>query len=193
MILRNLVLGACAAVVLAPTAASAERWTHHDAAGDVIELSEKDGRETETALPDDATTDVRRITVAHAARQVRISVRVEDVVRGPRAAFAQVATSEGRKFELMRMQSPDFTFFELSRVRDGGSVACAGKSASIDVVTDMVVLTVPRRCLGAPDWVRVGAGYVTFSEHDDWGRVDDALRSGLGDETLRMSPRVRRG
>lgn len=192
--LTRTLVGLCAAAVLAPTTASAEQWVHRDATGDVVEVGfdPETEQETETPAPDDTTTDVRWVKVTHAARQLRVAMRVEDVARGPRLAVLHLRTSHGRRFEVARMRAPESSFYAITR-GDGRFVRCAGKSSSMDVVTDLVSLTVPRHCLGDPDWVRVGAGYVTFSaDMLDDVRADDALRRGVRD-MLRMGPEVHRG
>jgi hypothetical protein len=199
---RTLVgLGAVVVAVI-PTAAAAEQWTHRDAAGDVVQFTwDYESVKTTTELPDDVSTDVRRLTITHAPHELRISMRVQDIVRGTRAAELYVRTAEGRRFEVhaYAIRTRAFSGPYIVSVPTHESVECSGQSASLDPDTDKVYVTLPRRCLGDPRWVQVGATYVTEQEYEseegsfNYARnADDALREGVR-YRLAMSPRVRVG
>jgi hypothetical protein len=194
-------LGAVVVAVI-PTAAAAEQWTHRDATGDVVQFTwDYESVKTTTELPDDVSTDVRRLRITHAPHELRISMRVQDIVRGTRAAELYVRTAEGRRFEVIAyaFRTRAFSGPYIIAVPTRESVECSGQSASLDPDTDKVYVTLPRRCLGDPRWVQVGATYATEWKYESEEgffnyaeNTDDALREGVR-YRLAMSPRVHVG
>jgi hypothetical protein len=201
---RTLVGLGAVVVAVVPTAAAAEQWTHRDATGDVVQFTyDFESVRTTTELPDDVSTDVRRLTITHAPHELRISMRVEDIVRGTRVAELHVRTAEGRRFEVTAyaVRTRAFSGPYIIAVPTRERVRCSGQSASLDPDTDKVSVTLPRRCLGDPRWVQVGATYATEGEFESeveeghfnyFENIDDALREGVRYRPV-MSPRVRVG
>ncbi|MBD3947417.1 hypothetical protein [Nocardioides ganghwensis] len=196
---RTLVGLGVVVVAVVPTAAAAEQWTHRDATGDVVQLTwDYESVKTTTELPDDVSTDVRRLTITHAPHELRISMRVQDSVRGTRTVELYVRTAEGRRFEVWASAFRARVFDAPSIVATPSHehVRCSGQSATLDPDTDKVSVTLPRRCLGDPRWVQVAAAFTTESESesdaDFFRNTDDALREGVNDRLL-MSRRVRVG
>lgn len=166
--------------------ADAEVWSTTDAAGDVRSYHVE--TEEEGVAPEQAAGDVRRFAVSHTARHVtlRLTMRkklpkqdwmVFERIRTPRAAF-------------------DLTVFRFSF---GGGVSftkangfkeqrCRGISVKYDA--NAIQIAVPRRCIGNPSVVRIGAGVSTQDSERFY--ADDALRSAVG-AYLKLSPPVRRG
>ena len=196
---RTLVGLGAVVVALVPTTAAAEQWTHRDATGDVVQFTyDHETVRTTTELPDDVSTDVRRLTITHAPHELRISMRVADIVRGTRSVTLYVRTAEGRRFEVwaaaFRARVSDTPSIIAVPTRE--YVKCSGQSASFKPDTDKISVTLPRHCLGAPRWVQVGATYATEPEYVSDSlyakNTDDALREGVR-YRLAMSPRVRVG
>lgn len=201
---RTLVGLGAVVVAVVPTAAAADQWTHRDATGDVVQFTyDFESVRTTTELPDDVSTDVRRLTITHAPHELRISMRVEDIVRGTRVVELYVRTAGGRRFEVIAyaFRTRAFSGPYITAVPTRERVRCSGQSASLDPDTDKVSVTLPRRCLGDPRWVQVGATYATEGEFESeveeghfnyFENIDDALREGVR-YRLTMSPRVRVG
>jgi ABC-type uncharacterized transport system substrate-binding protein len=196
---RTLVGIGAIVVAVVPTTAAAEQWSHRDAAGDVVQLTyDNESVRHTTELPDDVSTDVQRLTVTHAAHELRMSMRVADIVRGTRSVTVQVRTAGGRRFEVWAAVFRAEVSYTPSivAVPSHEYVRCSGPSVSFDTDTDKVSVTLPRRCLGDPRWVQVGATYATeprYESDSDYAKnTDDALREGVGYRVV-MSPRVRVG
>ena len=84
--------------------------------------------------------------------------------------------------------------FDLSRM-SGKRVHCTRVKRSVDRVANRATVSIPARCLGRPDWVRVGAGAVKLDLSDENAftfLVDDAIQGAMAIDTLTMSPRVLR-
>ena len=77
----------------------------------------------------------------------------------------------------------------------GRPVRCADARRYVDRETETAVARIPRRCLGFPEWVRVGAGAQTFEEtrRSFSLAIDDGLLDGDFADRLTLSPRVLRG
>lgn len=74
---------------------------------------------------------------------------------------------------------------------DSGVRSCRGAAASIRTGRDRITLSLPRRCLRTPRWVRVGADVYSFSQHgttfDRWypaGWHGDELAPVVGRKVL---------
>ncbi len=106
---------------------------------------------------------------------------------------AQIKTNK-LSYELVLFKSEGLGLaggFGLTTKR-GKTIKCAGKSKEISVTDDLIEMSVPRKCLGSPRWIKVGIGAINYIEPDFFG--DDALRSGIRtDGDLVYGPKLKRG
>lgn len=186
-------------LALGATPARAAVHSHADAVGDVVVGSCADPEDesscTEKVDPGVRNGDIKALSFRHTTDRVVVRVRHRDLNKAfTHGHLVQVVTDEGLRREVNVVAGagsaqPDMV--EVSRP-NGAVVSCAGVRASYDLANEVALVSVPRRCLGTPRWVRVGVG--AFSMTDDFStvRVDDGLRAGVGD-LLAMSPRIRRG
>jgi hypothetical protein len=170
-----LVVAAATIVPLVPTAAHADKYVASDATKDVVLLA-SDG--TTTAEPDRIEGDILRSTVRHKSRRVVMTMRFAElsaVGLGDLHVFAirsnklnrvvSVDTGPGHWGGKVEVFKPN-----------GKKVRCAARRAvSYDLNTATV--SIPRRCLGNPRWVKVGMQHGTFVTQDEI-HVDDALTNG---------------
>ena len=195
---------ACAAVLLTTgmSPASAAIWRHNDAVGDV--QSETDSYDEETgeghesdlvAAPENTDTDITRIRVAHRDHRVVLKTTLRDVSAA--SGFVVYELRAGaRRYSVMQRLGKDrlFPAFGLSRM-NGSPVRCSGVKRSVDRLNDRATVSIPARCLGRPDWVRVGTGAVKLDMTDEFAftiLVDDAMKEATALDDLAMSPRVHR-
>lgn len=182
-----LCLATVGAIVLPATAHAAD-WTGRDARGDVVRVTSAGG----VVVPQERRTDAVAVRGSYAQERLTVVVRARDLDR--RSGQALVAIAAGTKdFEATARigNSKLFPRFELTQ--NDKQVSCEGKRRTVDLDRDLVRLSVPASCLGAPSSVRIGAGLLTVRKTDGAVFADDALRAdGIGDEIV-LSPRIRRG
>jgi hypothetical protein len=147
-----------------------------------------------TSAPENTDTDVSRIRVAHRTHRVVLKTTLRDLNAASGYVFYDIRTGAGR-YSVMQRLGKDrmYPAFDLSRM-SGKPVRCAGVKRSVDRVNDRATVSIPARCLGRPDWVRVGAGAVKLDMTDTSFTflVDDALQEATDLDKLAMSPRVHR-
>ena len=101
-----------------------------------------------------------------------------------------------RRYSVMQRLGTDrmFPALHISRGNED-RVRCTGVERSVDRAGNRATVSIPRRCLGSPGWVRVGAGVAKFdaTETSFTYLLDDALRDAVVVDELALSPRVRRG
>lgn len=196
-------LAGVAALTLTGVApASAARWTHDDAVGDVQSLTDPvdpgtgDSPDSEpVALPDNTDTDVTRVTVSHRTHRVVLDAALRDVQTTSGFLAYDIRTGTRRYVVMQRLGSDRTVPAFLFERANGHRVRCAGAEHSVDRAADTATLNIPRHCLGAPRWVRVGVGAAKFAETDTTTTfvADDALQDAVVKDDLALSPRVRRG
>jgi hypothetical protein len=192
--------GAAALTVAGMSPASAASWAHEDAVGDVRSYTWDERKGTESGpdpRPANTDTDIARFSARHTPRRVVLTTTLRDITPASGVTVYQIRTGN-RAYEAVqrlgtkREMGPAFRLYRLN----GDPVRCKGVRRSVDRTTEQAVVSIPRRCLGRPRWVRVGAGAVNVSETRTTFRLffDDALRAGAGDlDNLRLSPRIRHG
>ena len=195
---------ACAAAMFTASVspASAAIWRHNDAVGDVqsetYSYDEETGEEYESGLvaaPENTDTDVSRIRVSHRTHRVVLKTTLRDLNDASGFVEYDVRTGARRYLVMQRLgRDRSWPAFHLSRMNGSGD-RCAGVKRSVDRVNDRATVSIPARCLGRPDWVRVGAGAVKLDMTDDFAftvLVDDAMQGAAALDKLAMSPRVHR-
>lgn len=173
--------------------ASAETWTRADARGDVEHLTADFDDPEITPAPEDAHTDITRVTVRHRTGRLVVDTRFRDLRGGPFFLNVEMRTSWGEA-GLLVMRQPGARLFQVAaETADGGGITrCSGKRVEIDRDRDRIRLDVPRSCLGAPTWVRARVDMMTgdLTSGEDVGidELPDSERRGV-----RFSPKVRVG
>lgn len=183
-------LTAGALVLAAGSTAHAADWVHVDPAGDVAKATYSETQEDPgfTAAPEERRIDVRRVRVVHRSTQVLVKFKTREALPGRDfAIFAEIKTPDAR-YGVERVSlfgESDTTFTKGTRAR-----SCRGLKVTIDRPARTATISVPRRCLESPRWVRVGLGVLRFRGETVY--ADDGLSARIGDGLV-LSPRVRRG
>lgn len=172
---RPLAATGLAAAVLVGLAspALAETDVHTDARNDVALIGPGGGLGNEPQ-PERTDPDIRSIKVVHGASSVVVRIKVADLDPAVGHLVAgRIRTAEG-----------DAAFgwgAKPGRPVRGGVFTADGKrcraatAPKIDPDSSVVRVTVPRSCLGDPEWVRVGAGLASYTRLDGGDLyVDDA-------------------
>jgi hypothetical protein len=221
-ILRATVGAALTLALLAPTAAYADRWSSTDAEGDVEGWTyspepEPCGTFSDVDGAEETHEDITRLGVRHTRRAVVVTVRFRDLqadlehwttvyIRGSRGGFwldlDRYQTSNG-KWHTMTFLSDAPQYPDPEDIDECGGfgfisfdIGCRIQP-DIDVAADLVRLSVPRKCLKNPRWVRIGAGSARFVEPEDpedptFGAFSDAWDGGtvLTKWQISYGPRV---
>ena len=193
--------GAVALTITGMAPVSAAYWAHDDAVGDVQAqtdtFDEGTGEVHEgepTVAPDNTDTDVTRVRVNHTHRVV-LGTTLRNLTVHSGFAVYDIRTATQSYVVLQRLgRDRTLPGFFISRA-NGDRVRCAGVTRSVDRVANRATLRIPRRCLGRPEWVRVGAGVAKFSatETSFTFFADDAMQDAVISDELGLSPRVLHG
>jgi len=193
-ILRTLAVATAVGTALAATAlpAHAARLTLADPAGDTWSAAEP----AEPAASA-RNTDLRRTRIVHGDRRVALRVRYSDLVRPRRGETITLAvrlrTNDGPKrnaFVIARAASPRGQH-TLVVERNQATVSCPGLRHTIGYAADVVVLSVPRTCLGNPRWVQLMVVALDLDNRTSAATVDDA--ASTKSEPTRWTRRLRKG
>jgi hypothetical protein len=186
---------ALALALLAPTAAHADRWTGTEAAGDVRAWNFEPepapcGTDTQVDGIAETHTDLTAVTVRHTRRAMVVTSRFRDLDADlPTILFVNVRSSTGGWWlDLWRDQTRTGTWRtttflggepefpdpdEIGPCGEYGlgiaGIGCRIKR-DLDFEADHIRLTVPRRCMDNPRWVRVAA---SNQRSEDSGTEDD--------------------
>lgn len=204
MIRSTRTLAALAAAAVLTTAAaspaSAARWSHDDARGDVLAVTESaDGSQASAdpvVAPEVTTTDITRVVVRHQARRLVLETELVDIAAVSGLLVQHLRTDAGAYGLTLRLgRDRTFPAFDLRRRGRSSPVRCEGLERTVDRAADLATVSIPRHCLDHPETVRVGTGAMDF---DFTGSsvstsADDALRDAVVRDRLRMSPPVARG
>ncbi|TYL51334.1 hypothetical protein FXB39_08865 [Nocardioides sp. BGMRC 2183] len=201
--------------------AHAERWVSADPAGDVAHHAMPDPETedpdpcmdgTEAPATEETTTDLTRVSVRHRPRSVALALTVREL--GDERWFASLpllADTGAYQIDAWRIDADGVVRWGFSRLgrtfpepkvnEDGCSTyayvttmrECRGRRASVDADHDRLILRIPRRCLNAPRWVRVGASTSRVEGTDFY--VDQWTPNGRPSTEVfgPLGPKVRRG
>lgn len=178
------------ATVASPARADQERID--DATGDVKELATTDGTLTVAPAPENRAQDIVSARAAYARGKVRLRTTVRAL---PAAGFGlqwDVRTADVRWKVYYDNEdgTPEVALF----VDQGGQSPCAGLRGSHSRKTDTVRVVLPRSCIGAPRWIRFGAGTIHFLGDGSGGYAADDGRGRKRISTtldLRLGSRIR--
>jgi hypothetical protein len=104
------------------------------------------------------TVDVIRTVAAHRPRVVTSMTRMVDLRRvGRRQGFeTKIDTPSGLFIAVIQARKGDWAGQHfLLGYNAPGTVRCPGLTHDLDYEANRVTLTVPRRCIGTPNWVRL--------------------------------------
>jgi len=172
------------AVVVVATPAHADRQTTTDAARDVYRVP---AGGVPTLARDNRTHDIVRAGAVHDGPVLTLWLQVRRLARGAYIASWHLrAPGQTWSVHFDREDGPAYTslFHGPAEVLD-----CDGLRGRALARRERVVVTVPRRCIGRPDWIRFGAWmrHETPTVH----LIDDArIPAGFRAEAPRLGPRV---
>ncbi|QWC86251.1 hypothetical protein KLP28_06005 [Nocardioidaceae bacterium] len=189
----------CAAsLALGAAPAHAETFDHDDATGDVRSVDDT-GDDADDTQPEplEDRADIVQLRVRHGIARLIMRVEVADLTRRDTAFLGPV-------FDIrtpQRRYTVDLTALNLrgGAVRDvslfgpRGSVRCRGIFADLDFTGDVAMVSVPRRCIGSPRRVEIGAGMVQMLRDGERILADDAQRDGTIRNQLTLSAPIRSG
>jgi hypothetical protein len=208
-VLAGLLIAVCAA-----PAASAQTWQDEDPRHDVQAVTHYGG--SSQCGVDEATTakqpraDIRRLTVDHGPETIALSLSMKRVKRGDgdtsyllrlrvpggdrwNVRVSGQFTGEPVYVALLGTLAPNACGEVLP---DSNPTPCTGLTGLVDPRLDRVEVSLPRACVGNPDWVRVGAesyvhifadGHGSYASWTDTWSPDGATAPGS------YGPRVRQG
>lgn len=112
--------------------------------------------------------DVVRAVVRHGRYQVRMKMTFSDLRRDEPQQYGAYIVFSRLRFAAVyvnarpgRWQGRHLMIVGRILV-DESRVKCRGLKHTIDYATDQVSISVPRRCIGRPDWVKVGMSNFMF-------------------------------
>lgn len=189
-----------AALALTAVPAHAALYSHTDAVQDVVvETCPGEDFEDCTSAVDKAKAegDIVRANIRHQSKRVLIRVKMRELSnKGVRGHFIRIVTNEGieRWVNVLAFHGTLQPQFKELVNRNEDKVRCSGLWAGYDGATDVATFIVPRSCLSYPRWVRVGVGAFTASEDFDAFGADDLMKpNGVSQDTIALSPRIKRG
>lgn len=186
-------VAALAAATLAAAAlpAVAAQTSHRDATGDVVLLGVEN--DSVTPQPSWKAGDIRRIGVAHRVHLVSVRLGFRDVARRTSNSYSYHIRTPHRGFWLIGYtahEEPQGSWF-LIRPNRGTPLRCAGLHHRVDYANEKVKVSLPRRCIGVPARVRVGASATTWIDAKEQTRRDDAYSTNRAERTV-LGPWLRR-
>jgi hypothetical protein len=179
---------AVSVIATGTAAAQAEVLVTPDASGDVVGvLIYSDG--TRTPYPETEDGDIVRTRVAHRDDRVRIRIEYRDLLRkGHRDDFVRIRTDEGLKRDIIVESGPRNPRGRATMYRGLWSFKCQVDHRK-SFRDSVLVIDVPRSCLGNPSWVRFRAVTASTCCSGEQTFYDAALTSNE-DEERDLSPRV---
>jgi hypothetical protein len=192
-LVRSALLVAVAlALPLVPSAAEANRYTHVDATGDVVQSTNGSGF---TPASDRVVGDIAYTTITHKRRNVLMRIQYRDLVPDTEInghLFTIKTPSMRRDVTLVATKGAYGGRAFMSKP-SGKKVTCHVKR-TIDYTINRATVKVPRSCLGNPRWVKVGmAGvFLTGLGSSDVQYIDDAQTAGTLGTGPKLSPKVKR-
>lgn len=177
----------------APPATAGER-SHRDPAHDVIAVPPSVGSlpAHPVLAPKMARADIVKIRVVNGARRVRVILTMRNLAKvgGTTYFYAALRTRRGEWQVVFQTEPGTWGGSKpLFRDRDGNPRACARVRHSVNYRANTAALSVPRRCLKRPRFVRVYSDVSLFER--GWSYSDRAYSTGL-DQGIVFGPKVYR-
>lgn len=182
-----------AAALLAPAAAHAGSLTISDGTGDSWQEEISDGEVTGFSPAGSAVNaDVVAVKVKHSQRRVVVRTTFLDLSSKAEGVVTQtkVKTDEGKRYRIVFVKDGD-------RRGSTGYLAgrrCAGIHEKVSFSRNVVKISVPRRCLSAPRWIKVVSGGGNHWEQGDGSRASYRdIAGSAGPSLTGKSGKIRRG
>lgn len=182
-----------AATLLAPVAAQAASLTIGDGTGDSWREEITDGKVTGFSPAGSAVNaDVVAVKVKHGGRRVVVKTTFLDLSSKAEGVVTQtkVKTNEGKHFRLVLAKDGD-------RRGTKGYVSgrrCGGVHEKVSFTKNIAKISVPRRCLSNPRWIKVVSGGGNYWEPGDGSRASYRDVAGSAGASLSgKSGKIRRG
>lgn len=151
------------------------RSSTSDASGDVLVGGHGTDPEAVATAPRNAITDIVRTTVDHGADEVTVTAEFRDL--RPRQYLDLTAyVTTNRTGSRLPAQATALAYRGETSVDvyDAGGSRCAGATVDVDFDTNMLTMTLPRSCLGEPQWIEAEVDAATM-------RYDAAPDDPFGD------------
>jgi hypothetical protein len=176
--------------VLVPSQAYAGSYVRPDATGDVSSQTD-DGPYVRT--PSRVEGDVRTSGVSYAGRRVTVAIGFAQLTQTTEITghLLRLRTNKGKVRDVTVIAGPGQWAGRTQLTKGNGNRVRCALGHRIDYVADRVTVSIPRKCLGKPRWVRVGIGVV--SVQDEVFFADDAATNGVLRANPILGPIVRRG
>jgi hypothetical protein len=188
--LSTIVLAAVTGLaVFVPTQAHAGSYVRPDPANDVLS-SKDDGPLVRT--PSRVEGDVLTSGVSYAGRRITVAMGFAELTQTTELTghLFRLRTNKGKVREVTVIAQPgSWGGTAIMQKSSGRKVKCR-MGTRLDYVADRVTVSIPRRCVGSPRWVKVGMAEVTFE--GDVTFVDDAMTNARLDGNPVYGPVVRR-
>ncbi|MFZ2502058.1 MAG: hypothetical protein WAW88_05265 [Nocardioides sp.] len=185
---RLAVAGLTAGLVLSTAPAHADKYAAPDASADVWSFGLEGGP---MPAPLRVVGDIIKSAVIHKRTRVVMKIRTYDLDTSRNTTFGgQLKTNGGRLYDVYANTAKLKVRVELK----GRAVKCAGMEAQFNEATHLAKISIPRRCLKDPRWVRAGFAVGILDPTTATGYLDDGLQVGIKsfENDLKMGPRVRR-
>jgi hypothetical protein len=184
---------AVAASLLAPATAHAGSLTIGDGTGDSWQEEITNGKVTGFVPAGSAVNaDIVAVKVKHAHRRVVVKTTFLDLSSKAEGVVTQtkIKTNEGKHYRLVLAKDGD-------RRGSTGYLAgrrCGGIHEKVSFAKNIVKISVPRRCLSAPRWIKVVSGGGNHWERGDGGRASYRdIAGSTGPSLSGKSGKIRRG
>ena len=191
---RALVAATTVAVaLLAPATAHAGSLTIGDGTGDSWQEEITNGKVTGFSPAGSAVNaDIVAVKVKHSARRVVVKTSFLDLSSKAEGVVTQtkVKTNEGRHYRIVFAKDGD------SRGSTGylAGRRCGGIHEKVSFSKNVVKVSVPRRCLSAPRWIKVVSGGGNYWEKGDGNRASYRdIAGSTGPSLSGKSGKIRRG
>lgn len=191
-----IVTAALATALLAPAGASAQSLRIDDPTGDSWHelyaggASRPTGYEPAGSAPN---SDIVSAKVSHTAGRVKIRVTYVDLANNSEGVISitKISTDEGVKRRAWAVKEAAGKPTR-SYLTGGGRTTCAGMREEISFSRNVVRLSLPRRCLSNPRWVKVVVGGGNYAEAPDPASYRD-IAGSTGPSFSGLSGKIRRG
>lgn len=172
--------------------AQAEMLTRVDPPNDMVFIDESNQR----PAPEEDNGDVTQVVARHASRTVQVRMDAVDLRASSEEglmALVRVRTSTGANFDLTGFSGSNGKMMWMFGRTNGERVRCEGLERSVNWTENRADVSIPRRCLGRPAWVRIAGAFITFTQNMQSMAGDDAFTDGEIGNRPRLSRRLARG
>lgn len=141
-----------------PAAAEIDR--HQDPAGDVVRIDS-----SHRDAPRNRRADIIRFVTDHDGSRLRLVVGIRNI-RLQVSTSLLIKTPDAKYHAFVSWRRGQATSVDFARFSGGPQVCPHTVEARVNRETDKVTFSVPRRCVGRPEWVRTGAVAFAFRDPD---------------------------